>query len=751
MNYEFTFTAYAGFYMYANRTLGMTRGHSTSIGIKLTNSRRINLRMACVVNHGIMPVNSRTDSINRTLSTRLGNLAPLDAIDRHLAAGNWMYVRNLSTRSGNNILPINRGIGKIRAVTTGVKSIIKRGFEKLQSISGGVLSTTARRSGVTRTTITSGGIISTRQRAIEVTKDVTAITELSAAPSFRNVEVVRSGGTISKIVGYDDLMNEIVAVTYWRVDAPVTRVTIWRFADGQRPGVDTWGTPYDFTSLRLTSCEINSNYDQPCMTASVVLEAPLSSTSDEYVVFKPMDRIKIEQGWEGSTLKPVFFGFIDTVVKDNPPKIQRLECRDILKLAESFYYIKSNHRLYSKDPVADFPGEGGQPEAERYVHVIIKNLLMDAGIPEHRIQLPPFGTPEYPYIVIGDNQYLEVVYESAMDAVKRICDVITYKLWADATGYIHMDVISTVASDTADLEFYSSIDTVSGERFYSTRRGTIEGIQSSVSDDLRNWVDIIGYSYYPEGATDIDDLVTIHGSFSGPSNYVPIPPEYRKAEVRDPLIDTEGKLNILGQKMIMDLNRLHYTATADVVAEPELKVGQTVHLEDGYTAAAGNYFLHGFSTVHDVNGYRAHLTCVGGIGEGSGGLDANVPPCAVLDYTVTATTVGGTTYYQLALDASGSYDPDGFDLTFKWECAGFDIAYGKKHVYETTATSLTFTLTLTDMGDPPMSRTLTPTITFKTGTDPGPDVATKSLFYASGTAVYTTDDGGASWVNFTLY
>jgi len=528
-----------------------------------------------------------------------------------------------------------------------------------------------------------------------------------------------------------------------RVKTPIIKVTVTKFFDDQTPSVEAIGNNY---YPEVISCDITYGFDQASTTCSLELKTPLD-IDGEYVKFSPMNRVKVEQGWNVlSTLRTTFFGFVDRVEYSNPPEVVRLECRDILKLAQDNYFIHSNRKVYSATPdesELDENGDpmGGQPIEDRQAQEIITDLLVDSGIPESRLHFNPDDFPEYPAtgaIVIGNNATAVFVYESAMDACNRITDLIGYRIWADKAGHVQCREVRPIGSATPAQIYRSQEESYDGDGAWTvTQSGNLLSISTSKSDDLRNWVTVYGYGGL---------VVTV----AGESDYVPSPPTYRRTEIRSYLLDTPELLTAVASGVYTDLNRLRYTARATIEGDPRLEIGQTIRLYDEYsTTTSIDYFLYDFTSSFRAGQWTMDLNLVGGTGEGSEPI-GNISPIAMFNARVEAEALaGGNTIFDVTVDASPSYDPDGAfeDLSFTWTASGYDNAYGVTHTYTVTeAGTMYVTLTVQDNGNPPLSSQIT--LPIELSLEAG--VEFKTIFVASGKFVYSSDDGGASWIQRQL-
>ncbi len=529
-----------------------------------------------------------------------------------------------------------------------------------------------------------------------------------------------------------------------RVKTPLIKVTVTTFLEGALPGIDTPGNDY---YPEVVSCDITYGFDQASTNCTLELKTPLD-VDGNYVRFAPMNRVKVEQGWNvASTYRTTFFGFIDKVEYSNPPKTVRIDCRDILKLAQDNYLIHSNRMVYSATPSeSEFDGDGnamgGQAIEDRQAQEIIIDLLGESGIPESRFHT---DLPTYPAsgaIIIGNNATAVFVYESALDACTRITDLIGYRIWSDKAGHVQCREVRPIGTTSPSMTYQSEESTYAGNGTWTvTQSGNLLSVSAARDDDLRNWVTVYGW----EGVAPV--------TYAGDSDYVPNPPRYRRTEIRSYLLDTTELLNIVASGIYNDLNRLRYTARITIEGDPRLEIGQTIRVYDSHAMTDSiDYFLYDFSSQVRAGQWTMDLGLVGGVGAGTEGSPpiGNVSPVAMFSYSVEMETLTSGTLYDLEVDASASYDPNGpiEELSYLWTLSGFSPASGITHTYNIDANGVYYvTLTVTDQGDPPLSSDITLPITLP----PPEGVRWRMLWVVSGKTVYTSDNGGASWLNRELY
>jgi len=712
---------------------------------------------------------------------------------------------------------------------------------------------------------------------------------------------------------------------------PIIECVITRFLEDQVPSVDGEGTDYN---VEVVSCNISAGFNQGTATCTLQIKNP-HDTAGNIVKFEPMDRVKIKQGWNvSSTLRITFFGFVDQSELVSPTSQQILECRDMLKLAQDNYLIQSNRRVYSAvpdDSELDENGDpmGGQDPEDRTAQAIIAELLVDSGIGTHRHVFDFIEYPDEGAIIIGNNATAVFVYESALDAITRICDLIGYRIWADQMGCVHCREVDQVASDRPSIRYRSRSETYAGQGswtggvdvdedfewgidgtdltsgflnkdplWYTTVSGTsvaeidteyshagtrsarlyrdgtndpeawiyhtppsydqvvnfrmradgsaravftmgdgtsrvtfsfyegqdiryyddswkdtshnyspnswyniyIRNVDwdaktydlyrrqstSNVSlikkdipmqtdsnyanqmcfknevgtsafnvdslavtsvagnllkcdttkdDDVRNWITVIGYG----------DLTS---TVSGDSDYVPNPPQYRRAEIRSYLLDTQELITAVASRVYTDLNRLRYTANISIEGDQRLTLGTVVWIYDSFATETGmSYILWDYSSQFTAGAWTMDLSLTGGVGTGSEPV-GNISPVALFTWRVEREVVADETIWaDIFVDASDSYDPDGeFDeLTFIWTASGFDTLSGTDYLntYHLTGQSaLDVTLTVIDEGDPQLSDINTQTI----NCDIGNDIKWKVIFVGSDDAeVWYTKNGGGDW------
>lgn len=528
-----------------------------------------------------------------------------------------------------------------------------------------------------------------------------------------------------------------------RVKTPLIRVTVTKFFDGVRPGVEATGLTYD---PEVISCDITYGFDQASTTCTLELKTPLDLDGN-YVRFNPMNRVVVRQGWNvPSTHRITFFGFIDKIEYANPPETVRVECRDILKLAQDNYYIHGNRRVYSAVPAEDELDDegnpmGGQAVADRQAQEIITDFMVDSGIPEDRLHLDFEVYPASGAIVIGNNAVAVFVYESAMESCTRITDLIGYRLWADKGGHVQCREVRPVGTTTPSQTYRSQEETYDDDGEWTVDQiGNLLAVSASKEDDLRNWVTVYGYD-------------GINTTVAGESSYVPSPPTYRRTEIRSYLLDTPELLVTVASGIYNDLNRLKYTARATIEGDPRLEIGQTIRVYDPHTMTDTiDYFLYDYTSSLRAGLWVMELTLVGGVGAGTEGSPAlaNISPVAMFTSRVEQEVLAdGSTMYDVTVDATPSYDPNGplEDLLYTWVCSGYATASGINNAYNVPtegSLSLPVTLTVQDQGTPQLSSTIALTVT-------SIEMERKTVFVASGKYVYTSDDGGASWLQQELW
>ena len=527
------------------------------------------------------------------------------------------------------------------------------------------------------------------------------------------------------------------------VKIPIYDVTITRFDRGDAPGVDSRGTNhYD---VQVLDSSVDFSFGQYCANCTLSIISPKSQITGYPVIFKPMDRVVVRQGYnKTSTFRNTFFGFVDRVTLTNPPNVQMLECRDIIKLAVNQYIIEADEYVYWAE--TDDQGRGGQSSGDRQVEAIIGDFLEDSGIPTNYHNLDTTN------ITIGSNSKASFVYETALDAINRLCNTIQYRLWADPTGRVQLRDIRPYASITPKVTYYSSTyeynnawwDTnldKEGE-FVETQKGNLLNvIDASVSDEsLRNWVTVIGY----RGEEALTHTIV------GDSVYIADPPRYRKAEVRSDLLDTIDMVVTIASAVYNDLNRLEYIATAEIEGDPRAQPGSTIRIVDPNTTGDGiNYFLYGYNSRHFAGGWVESLDLLGGTGGPGAPPSSNQSPIAMFMATTEGETYAGEVWSIVTVDGSGSYDFDGelADADFVWTALGFSTRYGKQQTFVTTGIdSLTITLTVTDGGTPPLSKSVTQIVPLTSE-----DSILRAIYIASIDTVKCSTNGGETWNSMVLF
>jgi len=523
-----------------------------------------------------------------------------------------------------------------------------------------------------------------------------------------------------------------------KVKTPLIKVWLTVFGEGIKPGVDVWGYSY---YPQVVSCDINASLDQGSTTCTLILVPPRDYAGN-VIQIPPMTRVLVQQGWNNtSTYRVTFHGFVDDVDYSNAPETFRLECRDLLKLAQDNYLIKSNRLVYSavadeSELDEDDNPMGGQPIEDRQAQVILTDLLTGCGIPERFLHL---DFPEYPAsgaIIIGNYATAVFEYETALDACMRICDLVGYRIWADKTGNIQCREVRPIAGPLESQTYQSQLETYSsGDSWTTVRTGNLLGVSTQVDDDLRNWIEVIGWD--------------VKATVAGESDYVPSPPTYRRAEVRSYLLDTQELCDAVALRIYGDLNRLRYTATARIEGDPRIEIGQTIAVYDEFaTGEETRYFVAGYTSTLSRGQWTMDLQLVGGIGTGSEPLSNLAPHASFLTSVEQEKLVNGSTIVELHCDASTSYDTDGDieDMTYKWTVSGFEDRDTVQTTYVVSGiSSIDVTLEVTDGGEPPLSDSVTHTV------DLTANVIQRTIFAVTSDKVWYTQDGGFNWDSRSIY
>lgn len=537
------------------------------------------------------------------------------------------------------------------------------------------------------------------------------------------------------------------------IKKPIIQAIITKFEDV--PSVDSGGTPIN---VEVIDCDISSSFDQATISCTLFIKNKYDNDGN-LIIFRPMDRVLIRQGWNtSSTFKITFFGFIDRVEFINPGEQQRIECRDILKLAQDNFLIEVNRKVYSKEidesEIDEYGNPmGGQPESERTAKHIISTFLTESGIGTHRQIIDD----DLDNIIIGNHATAVFVYESVLDAINRICDLLGYRMWADQMGCVRVSGLINIASDEPSHTYKSQKETYNDDMSWTVvDKGNLINVKSTVDDDLRNWISIVGFG-------------EINVTFMGDSPYIPDPPKYRRAEVRSYLLDTHELILAVGTRIYNELNRLRYTCSITIEGDPRITLGMVVRVYDEFSTKIAqtygeeefegiDYIVHGYSSKFNSGSWIMDVELAGGVGEGSP-AGPNISPVAIFTYGRDGTPGGiirenvawGDEIIEIFVDASESYSPQGRSLTYVWTCPGYPNGSGVRHVYVIDPDDLSpleVTLTVTDNGDPPLSSSITHTV--YVDPDDGAEYEQRSVFITQGTSVRSSPDGGFVWFNNDL-
>lgn len=553
---------------------------------------------------------------------------------------------------------------------------------------------------------------------------------------------------------------------------PIISVVIWKFDGHTRPHIKAQGIKY---YPQVLNCDISAASTQRSATCTIDIIRSLDPDGIEFK-FNPMDRIEVKQGYNFTdTLMTTFYGFISNVVATNEPGIDRLMCQDVLKLTNTNWIIEEDKVVAYKKIY-----EGVEPmdEADRTAESLISYFLTESGIPlsHQNLDLPPYNDGNNPECPIVGNYEPGVFYnETMMDSINRICTLIGYKMWADPTGIVQMRPHLNLAG-TGSLLAYGSegsirqIHPLDGDLYSQGVRGTklpiffndshpeyshLLSIKTTVTDEhLRNYIKVTGA---PDGTDEVS------ATMFADNELVPYPPRYRKMELRSNILEGEIMVVAFATKMFKELNRLYYTAQANIEGDARVNVNDTVTIVDAYACKDGmDYIVDSIRSSFNGTSWSMNLNLIGGYGPNSEDPAFHIKPIANFKFVISHVLIGGLEYsYIVQLDATKSRTLNGRPIRdYRWsdvrsqnsttnEWTDYPDGAGVKKVYNVPSSEglVTATLRVTDhelsedylYDEAPLSD-------WFVGVDtPVADVHYNTIIVARGVAVYHSRDFGGTW------
>lgn len=444
---------------------------------------------------------------------------------------------------------------------------------------------------------------------------------------------------------------------------------------------------YDAVAVQL-----EASFDQFCATARV------STVSRYNLEPGAVYAIEIWEGYNGF-MDRTFTGFIDDLKLGRFPNTYELICRDVLKKAVDTW-------------LDDTGVEYNQIQAE----AAVVDLLGKAGISNVDAQASNF--------TLADVKKATFKLVSVMDAVQQIAALIGWQVWATSDGVVHFKYRKPLPSANS---FWDYADGPGGNLLKSEYTET--------DRNLRNRIVVIGYD-------------KIKATAQADSPYVPDPPKYRTAILSSELVDTQRMAEVIARWMLNDLNHLTESLDLQIVGNPRLKTGMTIHVrESGWSGQNANFFVFSLRSDNQGDrGYTMDLTVIGGNsspidygGDGGDGSGADV----VASFTVKQVAWGDPTYV-VYVDASASYAPDGQIASYTWDwgdgTSETNTRAGASHKYAAAGPA---TITLTVTADTGKSGTASQQV--DVGNPDDASIVQKVLHAAGAQKVYGSADSGATW------
>lgn len=443
------------------------------------------------------------------------------------------------------------------------------------------------------------------------------------------------------------------------------------------------------SAVPVISIEYGNQIDSGIAQCTITTAQNISTT--------PETKVVISQGYDGKEQR-VFTGYVDTIEKSNDTLISTLTVRDVLKKAMDTYLIQeikfgldinTGYYYYSTytgnnggeftvhqysdlaslnaahpETTGNYTNEGVKAEA------VVQWMLVMCGFSEEseiRVDDTEF--------FIGDLSPASFQMTSVYDAIQQICDLIGWRLYADAAGVVRFKQKPRNASGYST---WSYDDKESG------KNNIYRVTKTQTNLDLRNYVEVRGAS----------GIVTV---VRGESPYIGSVP-YRGVLLSDELIDTQDMADFVANRVYADLNRLKVTLTLEVDGNPILTPASSISVNS--QVATGTFLVEQISTTMSVNdGYKMTIDAV----QYPADSEAEEPePDIIADFTITDVISIGDPTYLIQFDGSPSYSSRGTIANYTWgfpdgttQSSSEPYAWTKIPM-EDLAAGVTINLTVTD-------------------------------------------------------
>lgn len=296
------------------------------------------------------------------------------------------------------------------------------------------------------------------------------------------------------------------------------------------------------------------------------------------------DSIDIYLGYVGDYQK-VFSGYVKQITKKVPDLTYTITAYDVLTRAVDFFIVSEN-------PDSAFTRRNIRAED------LVEDLLALAQLTDYDSDSTSF--------TFATRQDMQVNLVSAYDYSKMIADLLTWHLYADASGTVHFvnrkPHVMVAGSPESDQPHFNA-DPVGHDNKIIDNTTILTLSHSKSEKDLRNRVVVYG-------ADDVSGSASHHSSIDPDTGgYVEVLPAnyYKSAVLATYIIDSDDTANDTASYNLKLLNRLSSEISMTVIGDPDLIARTVVHVHQPFLDINGDYYI--FSAEHVVSnaGYTVNM------------------------------------------------------------------------------------------------------------------------------------------------
>lgn len=367
----------------------------------------------------------------------------------------------------------------------------------------------------------------------------------------------------------------------------------------------------------------------------------------------PEDKIQISLGYDKSE-QLVFTGYLDDTNPNEFEPTWKLTARDVLKhMMDSYlvqeikfgldantgliYYSVYNGSVFEAFEYSDFSSlYAAHPETQGNItdqgiktEALITWLLKMCGLTNIQVDATNF--------FVGDLNPVKFSLTSLYDAAMQVANLIGWRLYADAAGIVHFKKRPRNASG-----YTQWIYTDKGSPY-----NILKVSKTSTSSDLRNYVEIRGYS-------GIQYIARADSPYIKSSTY-------RGVLISNELIDTPGMATFMGNRVLKDLNRLKDTIDLEVGGNPLIYPGCSIKIKS--KIAGGTFLVEDVQQSMNAQEYKMQIKA--SVFPGDTDFTEDTPDIVAAFVPIQLAALGDPKY-MVEFDGSPSYSNRGQIVQWNW-------------------------------------------------------------------------------------